>query len=173
MRLYTYVPAESIPKKELGKPQAASAAAPRRVRLSSAAPPEIPPRRRLGHRSLGGGREPLGWPLGGDTGGDADDGREETWSHVRGDRARSGVEDGGRGGAIAHGGGGGGGGGEGGGGDDDDEEDEEEDKPIYNPLNLPLGFGKPIPYWLYKLHGLNLEFKCEICGNYILGASAV
>ena len=21
-------------------------------------------------------------------------------------------------------------------------------------------------YWLYKLHGLNLEFKCEICGNY-------
>ena len=31
----------------------------------------------------------------------------------------------------------------------------------------PLGWdGKPIPYWLYKLHGLNLEFKCEICGNY-------
>ena len=26
--------------------------------------------------------------------------------------------------------------------------------------------GKPIPYWLYKLHGLNQEFKCEICGNY-------
>jgi hypothetical protein len=26
--------------------------------------------------------------------------------------------------------------------------------------------GKPIPYWLYKLHGLNLEFTCEICGNY-------
>ena len=25
---------------------------------------------------------------------------------------------------------------------------------------------KPIPYWLYKLHGLNLEFTCEICGNY-------
>ena len=22
------------------------------------------------------------------------------------------------------------------------------------------------PYWLYKLHGLNLEFTCEICGNY-------
>ena len=48
-----------------------------------------------------------------------------------------------------------------------DEAEEEEDKPIYNPLNLPLGWdGKPIPYWLYKLHGLNLEFKCEICGNY-------
>jgi splicing factor 3A subunit 3 len=38
---------------------------------------------------------------------------------------------------------------------------------VYNPLKLPLGWdGKPIPYWLYKLHGLNMEFKCEICGNY-------
>ncbi len=33
---------------------------------------------------------------------------------------------------------------------DDDESDEE--APIYNPLNLPLGWdGKPIPYWLYKV----------------------
>jgi len=48
-----------------------------------------------------------------------------------------------------------------------EDEDDDEEKPIYNPLNLPLGLdGKPIPYWLYKLHGLNLEFKCEICGNY-------
>ena len=40
------------------------------------------------------------------------------------------------------------------------------DRAIYNPLNLPLGFdGKPIPYWMYKLHGLAHEFKCEICGN--------
>lgn len=46
-------------------------------------------------------------------------------------------------------------------------EDDEEDEFIYNPLKLPLGWdGKPIPYWLYKLHGLNMEFKCEICGNY-------
>ena len=31
---------------------------------------------------------------------------------------------------------------------------EEEDEYIYNPLKLPLGWdGKPIPYWLYKLHG--------------------
>ncbi|GFR50687.1 hypothetical protein Agub_g12939 [Astrephomene gubernaculifera] len=46
-------------------------------------------------------------------------------------------------------------------------EDEEEDEFVYNPLKLPLGWdGKPIPYWLYKLHGLNQEFKCEICGNY-------
>jgi splicing factor 3A subunit 3 len=48
-------------------------------------------------------------------------------------------------------------------GDDNDDEDQ----PIYNPLNLPLGWdGKPIPYWLYKLHGLGVEFKCEICGNH-------
>ncbi|RHY54474.1 hypothetical protein DYB34_004030 [Aphanomyces astaci] len=46
------------------------------------------------------------------------------------------------------------------GGDDDEQ-------PFYNPLNLPLGWdGKPIPYWLYKLHGLGIEFKCEICGNH-------
>ncbi|KAI4818157.1 hypothetical protein KUCAC02_011517 [Chaenocephalus aceratus] len=38
---------------------------------------------------------------------------------------------------------------------------------IYNPKNLPLGWdGKPIPYWLYKLHGLNINYNCEICGNY-------
>nr|CAG8436373.1 5588_t:CDS:2 [Entrophospora candida] len=31
---------------------------------------------------------------------------------------------------------------------------------------LPLGWdGKPIPYWLYKLHGLGIEYPCEICGN--------
>ena len=53
--------------------------------------------------------------------------------------------------------------------DDDfvEEEEEEEEEEVYNPLKLPLGWdGKPIPYWLYKLHGLNLEFTCEICGNY-------
>ena len=53
--------------------------------------------------------------------------------------------------------------------DDDwvEEEDDDEDEEIYNPLKLPMGWdGKPIPYWLYKLHGLNLEFTCEICGNY-------
>jgi splicing factor 3A subunit 3 len=47
------------------------------------------------------------------------------------------------------------------------DEEEDEDEFVYNPLKLPLGWdGKPIPYWLYKLHGLNQEFKCEICGNY-------
>lgn len=43
---------------------------------------------------------------------------------------------------------------------------DDDDEPIYNPLNIPLGWdGKPIPYWLYKLHGLGIEYKCEICGN--------
>eukprot|EP00466_Bigelowiella_natans_P003152 jgi/Bigna1/92302/estExt_fgenesh1_pm.C_130011 len=47
------------------------------------------------------------------------------------------------------------------------ESEEEEEGQLYNPLKLPLGWdGKPIPYWLYKLHGLNIEYKCEICGNY-------
>jgi len=46
------------------------------------------------------------------------------------------------------------------------EEIDMNDRSIYNPLNLPLGWdGKPIPYWMYKLHGLGHEFKCEICGN--------
>ncbi|KAK4336625.1 hypothetical protein RND71_043737 [Anisodus tanguticus] len=47
-------------------------------------------------------------------------------------------------------------------------DDEEDDEVIYNPKNLPLGWdGKPIPYWLYKLHGLNITYTCEICGNAI------
>ena len=47
------------------------------------------------------------------------------------------------------------------------DDDDNTNDPVNNPLRLPLGFdGKPIPYWLYKLHGLNLEFTCEICGNY-------
>lgn len=52
------------------------------------------------------------------------------------------------------------------GGDGAEGDDDDEDEYIYNPLKLPLGWdGKPIPFWLYKLHGLNLEFKCEICGG--------
>ena len=47
-----------------------------------------------------------------------------------------------------------------------EEENEDDDIP-YNPKNLPLGWdGKPIPYWLYKLHGLNISYNCEICGNF-------
>ena len=37
-----------------------------------------------------------------------------------------------------------------------DEPDSDDEEFIYNPLKLPMGpDGKPIPYWLYKLHGLN------------------
>lgn len=44
--------------------------------------------------------------------------------------------------------------------------DSDEEEPIYNPLKLEIGAdGKPIPYWLYKLHGLNQEFTCDICGG--------
>ncbi|KAG5518696.1 hypothetical protein PMAC_002665 [Pneumocystis sp. 'macacae'] len=47
------------------------------------------------------------------------------------------------------------------------EETKDEDR-IWNPLKLPLGWdGKPIPYWLWKLHGLGVEYPCEICGNFI------
>lgn len=45
---------------------------------------------------------------------------------------------------------------------------EEEEEKIYNPLKLPLAWdGKPIPFWLYKLHGLGTEYPCEICGNFV------
>ena len=49
-----------------------------------------------------------------------------------------------------------------------DQSEEEGDDRIYNPLKLPLAWdGKPIPYWLYKLHGLGVEYPCEICGNFV------
>lgn len=49
-----------------------------------------------------------------------------------------------------------------------EEEENDEDEKVYNPLKLPLSWdGKPIPFWLYKLHGLGVEFPCEICGNYV------
>lgn len=47
-----------------------------------------------------------------------------------------------------------------------DQEEDDDERPKYNPKNLPMGWdGRPIPYWLYKLHGLGVEFKCEICGG--------
>lgn len=50
------------------------------------------------------------------------------------------------------------------GGEESENEDEEQ---VYNPLKLPLAWdGKPIPFWLYKLHGLGVEYPCEICGNF-------
>ncbi|KAJ5089056.1 hypothetical protein N7532_007740 [Penicillium argentinense] len=48
------------------------------------------------------------------------------------------------------------------------DEDDKDDNKIYNPLKLPLQWdGSPIPFWLYKLHGLGVEFPCEICGNFV------
>jgi splicing factor 3A subunit 3 len=45
-----------------------------------------------------------------------------------------------------------------------DSESDDEDQQIYNPLKLPMGWdGKPIPYWLYKLHGLGQVTTCESC----------
>jgi splicing factor 3A subunit 3 len=50
---------------------------------------------------------------------------------------------------------------------DQEGNDADDDDIPYNPKNLPLGWdGKPIPYWLYKLHGLNISYNCEICGNF-------
>ena len=50
----------------------------------------------------------------------------------------------------------------------DSDSDSDSEEKIYNPLKLPLAWdGKPIPYWLYKLHGLGVEFTCEICGNFV------
>ena len=52
------------------------------------------------------------------------------------------------------------------GGLDTDSDDDDDEAPIYNPKGVPLGWdGKPIPYWLFKLHGLNHFYPCEICGN--------
>ncbi|KAI5461668.1 hypothetical protein BGZ63DRAFT_487570 [Mariannaea sp. PMI_226] len=52
--------------------------------------------------------------------------------------------------------------------DDGDGEDEDGEERIYNPLKLPLAWdGKPIPFWLYRLHGLGVEFPCEVCGNFV------
>ncbi|KAL5614418.1 hypothetical protein BROUX41_004523 [Berkeleyomyces rouxiae] len=51
--------------------------------------------------------------------------------------------------------------------DEGDNEDGDDDR-LYNPLKLPLAWdGKPIPFWLYRLHGLGVEFPCEICGNFV------
>lgn len=39
---------------------------------------------------------------------------------------------------------------------------------VHNPLKLPLGWdGKPIPFWMYKLQGLSVEYKCEICSDHV------
>jgi splicing factor 3A subunit 3 len=50
--------------------------------------------------------------------------------------------------------------------DDDSDDSDEDDAPVYNPKNIPLDWdGKPMPYWLYKLHGLQHYYDCQICGG--------
>ena len=52
--------------------------------------------------------------------------------------------------------------------DADDMDGEDGEDRVANPLRLPLGWdGKPIPFWLYRLHGLGQELPCEICGNFV------
>eukprot|EP00392_Amoebophrya_sp_AT5.2_P014178 g14320.t1 len=52
-------------------------------------------------------------------------------------------------------------------GEGDGEKSDDDERAIYNPLKLPVGWdGKPIPFWLYKLHDMGREYKCEICGNH-------
>ena len=47
-----------------------------------------------------------------------------------------------------------------------DEEDDDEEKPIYNPKDVPLGWdGKPIPYWLFRLHGLSKSVRRDLRGS--------
>ena len=44
--------------------------------------------------------------------------------------------------------------------------EKEDKKKIFNPKKIPMDWdGKPLPYWLYKVHGLGVEHKCEICGG--------
>ncbi|KAL6988422.1 hypothetical protein U1Q18_014172 [Sarracenia purpurea var. burkii] len=46
-----------------------------------------------------------------------------------------------------------------------DSESDDEEQQIYNPLKLPMGWdGKPIPYWLYKLHGLGQGLRTTLQG---------
>lgn len=46
---------------------------------------------------------------------------------------------------------------------DDDGDDQGFAKQI---KNYPTGWdGEPIPYWLYRLHGLGVAYACEICGG--------
>lgn len=49
---------------------------------------------------------------------------------------------------------------------DESKSDDDDDDDIQNLKDLPLGVdGKPMPYWLFKLQGLNKTYSCEICGN--------
>ena len=46
-----------------------------------------------------------------------------------------------------------------------EEEEEEEEEKVFILITHSHTHSQPIPYWLYKLHGLNITYSCEICGN--------
>eukprot|EP00831_Metopus_contortus_P071026 TRINITY_DN6495_c0_g1_i2.p1 TRINITY_DN6495_c0_g1~~TRINITY_DN6495_c0_g1_i2.p1 ORF type:complete len:354 (-),score=71.42 TRINITY_DN6495_c0_g1_i2:77-1138(-) len=49
---------------------------------------------------------------------------------------------------------------------EDVESDPEEEKKTLHQKKMPVGWdGQPIPLWLYRAHGLGIEYKCEICGG--------
>ena len=49
---------------------------------------------------------------------------------------------------------------------EESDESDDEDEVVKQIKNYPTDWdGEPIPYWLYRLHGLGVEYKCEICGN--------
>ncbi|KOH00324.1 SF3a splicing factor complex subunit PRP9 [Saccharomyces eubayanus] len=52
-------------------------------------------------------------------------------------------------------------------GGDEQKDDKLQGKHMFGKsFDMPLGpDGLPMPYWLYKLHGLDREYLCEICGN--------
>lgn len=51
-------------------------------------------------------------------------------------------------------------------GTSDEEESDQEEDTIHNPLKLPIGpDGRPMPFWLWKMKGLDVEYRCEVCGN--------
>ncbi|WFC99815.1 DNA ligase (ATP) [Malassezia yamatoensis] len=46
--------------------------------------------------------------------------------------------------------------------------DRDTSEKAHNPLKLPLGWdGKPIPFWMYKVQGLSVEYPCEICSDFV------
>lgn len=46
------------------------------------------------------------------------------------------------------------------------QDDEESSEPQDTMASMPVGpDGVPMPFWLYKLQGLDVSFPCEICGN--------
>ncbi|CAL5344132.1 unnamed protein product [Camellia sinensis] len=56
-----------------------------------------------------------------------------------------------------------------------DTESDDDEQQIYNPLKLPMGWdGKPIPYWLYKLHGLGqMNSNVRYAGITVTGAAGL